>query len=91
MLSHIWLFATPWPVAYQAPPSMGFPRQEYWGGLPFLSPKDLPNPGIEPVSPIAPALADRFFTTEPPGKPLKAQADVKYRDCYTNLNIFYLH
>ena len=87
MLSHI--FKTPWPVAYKAPLSMVFPRQEYWGG--FLSPKDLPNPGIEPVSPIAPALADRFFTIEPLVKPLKAQVDVKYRDCYTNLNIFYLH
>ena len=75
----------------QAPLSMRFLRQEHWGGLPFPSPKDLPNPGIEPVSPIAPALADRFFTTEAPGKPLKAQVDGKYRDCSTNLNIFYLH
>ena len=49
-------------VDCQAPLSMGFPRQEYWTGLPFLSPGDLPNPGIEPSSP---ALADRFFTTEP--------------------------
>jgi len=45
---------------------MGFPRQEYWNGLPFPSPKDLPDPGIEPMSL---ALADRFFTTESPGKP----------------------
>ena len=45
---------------------MGFPGQEYWSGLPFPSPGDLPNPGIEPMSP---AVADRFFTTEPPGKP----------------------
>ena len=50
-LSHVRLFATPWTVAYQAPPSMGFSRQEYWSGLPFLSPRDLPNPGIEPRSP----------------------------------------
>ena len=49
---------------------MGFPRQEYWSGLPFSSPEDLPNPGIELVSPVAPALADGFFTTEPPGKPI---------------------
>ena len=42
---------TPWPVAYQAPPSMGFSRQEYWSGVPFLSPNDLPNPGIKPKSP----------------------------------------
>ena len=57
--------ATPWTVAYQAPLSMGFSRQEYWSGLPFPSPGDLPSPGIEPVSP---ALAGRFFTTVPPGK-----------------------
>ena len=50
----------------QAPLSMGFPRQEYWSGLPFPPPGDLPDPGIEPVSP---ALAGRFFTPEPPEKP----------------------
>ena len=50
-LSRVSLFATLWTVAYQAPPSMGFSRQEYWSGLPFPSPGDLPNPGIEPVSP----------------------------------------
>ena len=50
-LSRVQLFATPWTVAYQAPPSMGFPRQENWSGLPFPSPGDLPNPGIEPGSP----------------------------------------
>ena len=57
--------ATPWKVVCQVPLSVGFPRQEYWGRLPFLSPGYLPNPGIEPVSP---ALADGFITTEPPGK-----------------------
>ena len=51
-LSHALLFATPWTVACQAPLSMGFPRQENWNGLPFLSPRDLPNPGIEPGSPV---------------------------------------
>jgi len=56
---------TPWTVACQAPLSMGFPRQEYWSGLPFPSP-DLPDPEIEPMSP---ALAGRFFTAEPRGKP----------------------
>ena len=61
--------ATPWTVACQAPLSMGFPRQEYWSGLPFPSPGDLPDPGIKPTSPESPALADRFFTTEPAGKP----------------------
>ena len=50
-LSHVLLFAAPWTVAYHAPPSMGFSRQEYWRGLPFPSPEDLPNPGIEPRSP----------------------------------------
>ena len=60
-------FVTLWTVAHQAPLSMGFPRQEYWSELPFLSPGDLPNPGTEPSSP---ALAGRFFTTELPGKPI---------------------
>ena len=55
-----------WAVAHESPLSMGFPRQEYWSGLPFLSPGDLPDLGIEPVSA---ALAGRFFTTEPSGKP----------------------
>ena len=50
-LSHVQLFATPWTVAYQASPSMGFSRQEYWSGLPFPSPGDLPNQGIKPRSP----------------------------------------
>ena len=57
---------TPWTLACQASLSMGFPRQEYWSGLPFPSPGYLPNPGIEPMSP---ALAGGFFTAEPPGKP----------------------
>ena len=51
LLSRVRLFATPWTIAYQAPPSMGFSRQEDWSGLPFLSPGDLPNPGIESGSP----------------------------------------
>ena len=62
-------FQPPWTVTYQAPLSMGFPRQEYRRGLPFPSPGDLPNPGIEPVSPVSPALVGGFFTIEPPGKP----------------------
>ena len=49
--NHIRLFATPWTVAHQAPPSIGFSRQEYWSGLPFSFPGDLPNPGIEHRSP----------------------------------------
>ena len=65
-LSHVRLFATPWTVAYQAPPSMGFSRQECWSGLPFLSPGDLPDPGIKPGSP---ALRVDALPSEPPGKP----------------------
>ena len=65
-LSPVRLFATPWAVAYQAPPSMGFSRQEYWSGLPFPSPGDLPNPGIEPGSPT---LQAGVLPSEPPGKP----------------------
>ena len=57
-------FAITWTVTHQAPLSMGFPRQDYWNGLPFPSPGDLPNPGIDPASP---AVAGGFFTTEPPG------------------------
>ena len=59
-------FAIPWAVAHQAPLSMGFPRQEYWSGLPFPSLGDLPDPRMEPESP---ALAGMFFMTEPSGKP----------------------
>ena len=66
LLSRVWLFATPRTVAYQAPPSMGFSRQEYCSGVPFPSPGDLPNPGIEPRSP---ALQANTLTSEPPGKP----------------------
>ena len=58
-------FANPKTVAHRAPLSMGFLRQEYWSGLPFPFPGDLPNPGIEPMSPGSPALAGRFFTTMP--------------------------
>ena len=66
-VSHVHLFATPWTVVHQAPLSMGFSRQEHWSGLPFPTPGDLPNSKIKPESP---ALAGRFFTTEPPGMPL---------------------
>ena len=61
--SCVWLFATLWIVARQAPLSMGFSRQDYCSGLPFPSPGDLPNPGIEPTSLLSPALAGGFFTT----------------------------
>ena len=56
-------FVIPWTVDHQAPLSMGFSEQEYWNGLPFPSPGDLPDPGLELVSPLAPALAGRFFIT----------------------------
>ena len=65
-LSRVQLFVTPWTVAYQAPLSMEFSRQEYWSGLPFPSPGDLPNPGIEPGSP---ALQADALPSKPPGKP----------------------
>ena len=58
--------AIPWTVARQAPLYMGFPRQEYWSGLPFPSPGNIPNPGMELTYS---ALADGFFTAEPPGNP----------------------
>ena len=67
-LSCVQLFATPWTISYQAPLSMEFPRQEYWSGLPFPSPADLPNAGTEPRSP---ALQADTLTSEPPGKPLE--------------------
>ena len=70
LLSPVWLFATPWTIAHQALPSMGFSRQEYWSGLPFPSPGDLPNPGIELRSPTLQADA---LTSEPPGKPKQYQ------------------
>ena len=63
MLSRVRLFATPWTVAHQVSLSMGFPRQEYWSGLPFPSPRDLLDPGIESSSLVSPALANEFFTT----------------------------
>ena len=64
-LSRIQLFATPWTVVLQAPPSMEFSRQDYWGGLPFPSPEDLPDPGIKLRSP---ALQADTLLSEPPGK-----------------------
>ena len=66
LLSRVWLCATLWTVAHQAPLSMGFPRQECWSGLPLPPPQDPPKSEAEPASP---ALADRFFITVSPGKP----------------------
>ena len=77
-------FATPWAIAHQAALSMGLPRQEYWGGLLFPSPGNLPNPGIKPSFP---ALAEGFFTTEPLGKPLCSTIEIA-NYCYNgNHNI----
>ena len=67
-LSRVRLFVTPWTVAYQEPQSTEFSRQEYWSGLLFPSPRDLPNPGIEPRFPVLQADA---LPSEPPGKPWK--------------------
>ena len=66
-LSYVQLFMTPWTVAFQAPLSMEFSRQEEWNGLPFPTPGNLPNPGIELASLVSPVLASRFFTTATPG------------------------
>ena len=65
MLSHVQFFTSPWTVASQVPLSMGLSQQEYWSELPFPPPGELPDPGIEPESPV---LAGGFFTTEQPGK-----------------------
>ena len=64
--SDMWLFATTWTVAHQAPLSIAFPRQKYWSGLPFPSPGNLPSPGTEPR---CPALQADSLWSEPPGKP----------------------
>ena len=72
-LSRVRLSATPWTVAYQAPPSMGFSRQNHWSGLPFPSPGDLPKPGIKPGSP---ALQADALTSEPPGKPSWSEKEI---------------
>ena len=74
-LSRVQLFETPWAVAYQVPPSMGFSRQEYWSGLPFSSPGDLPDPGVEPGSPAFQADA---LTSEPPGKPIIVSGELLF-------------
>ena len=69
MLNCVQLFAAPWTVAHQVPLSMEFFMQEYWNGLPFPPPGDLPNPGIETASPVSPAVGGRLFTTAPRGNP----------------------
>ena len=73
-LSHVRLFVTPWTVAHQAPPSMEFSRQEYWSGLPFPSPGNLPDPGMEPRSP---SLGADALPSEPPGNPTWLKGGIK--------------
>ena len=75
LLSRVRLFATPWTVVYQASPSMGFSRQEYWSGLPFPSPRDLPNLGIEPGSP---ALQADALPSKPPETGMQKQEVKRY-------------
>ena len=67
VFSHVWLFVSPWTVARQAPLSMEFSRQEFWSRLPFPTPRNFPDPGIKSASLESPALAGRFFITEPTG------------------------
>ena len=73
-------FATPWTVALQAPLSLRFSRQEYWSGLPFPLPGDLPDPGIEPMSPVSPASQADSLVSEPPEKSKPLGFDIV---CYT--------
>ena len=73
LLSHVGLFVIPWTIVHKAPLSMELCRQEYWSGLPFPPPGDLPDPGTEPMSLVSLALAGGLFTTEPPGKPSRYQ------------------
>ena len=70
-LSRVRLFATPWTLAHQALPSMGFSRQEYWSGFSCCPPRDLPDSGIEPASPVSPALQADSLPCKPSGKSLK--------------------
>ena len=72
--SHVRFFGIPWIVACQAPLPIQFSRQEYWTRLSLPPSGDLPDPGIEPSSPVSPVFAGRFFTTVPPGKPKKVEA-----------------
>ena len=82
MLSHALLFETPWTAAHHAPPSMGFSRQEHWSGLPCPPQGNLSDPGIKPPSP---ALAGRFLTTGPQGKPtLQNRSRRVIPDCHSD-------
>ena len=87
-LSRVQLSATPWTVAYQAPPSMGFSRQECWSGFPFPSPGDLPNPGMEPGSPT---LQADTLPSEPPGKPVFHSGCANLHPSYSGGGLPFLH
>ena len=94
LLSHVLLFVTPRTAADQAPLSMQFSRQEYWSGLPFPPSGNLPDPGIETVSPTSLSLAGRFFTTEPSGKPKYLNTNtlneiIGYKLNYVKIGIFH--
>ena len=86
LFSHVRLFAT-WTVAYQASLSTGLSRQEYWSGLPFPSPGDLPDPGIEPGSP---ALQADSLPSEPPGKKLPPPGSLYTQDQFKGLTTYYI-
>ena len=75
------LFATLWIIAHQAPLFMGLSKQEYWSGLPCPPPENLPDPGIEPAFLTSPTLSGRFFTTSPPGKPMRVAVTPKSGEC----------
>ena len=77
----------PWTVAHQAPLSMGFFRQEYWSELPFPSLRDFLDPGMEPASPVSPALAGGFFITEPPESTALKNCESQYCTPITYINI----
>ena len=91
MFNHVQLFATPWTVACQVPLSLGFPRQEYWSRLPFPPPKDFFTQGSEPESLASPALAGRFFTIEPPGKPVIHAWSTDFLQKYQDNSIKYVN
>ena len=80
MLSHVWLCVTLWTVARQAPLSMGFSRQEYWNGLPFPTPGNLPDPGIEPMSPVFPALQTDALQLSHLGRPWVTKKKKKHKN-----------
>ena len=82
LLMHVWLFAIPWTIAHQAPLSVEFSRQEYWGGLPFPFPGNLPDPGIKPRFP---ALQEYPLPFEPPEKSLFS-SEINFKQIFLNIH-----